>query len=94
MELAPGADVLEIGCGTGMNFPLLEAEVGPTGKIIGVDISEEAFSDKELTVIDNSEFLNGLNYKEATAMGSPVKSTTMVWKFSNISKRPCEISAW
>ncbi len=32
----------------------------------GVDISEEAFADKDTTVIANSDFLNGLNYKEAT----------------------------
>ncbi|NIK91644.1 leucine--tRNA ligase [Mangrovimonas sp. CR14] len=32
----------------------------------GVDISEEAFADKENTVIGNSDFLNGLNYKQAT----------------------------
>jgi leucyl-tRNA synthetase len=32
----------------------------------GVDISEEAFADKENTVIGNSDFLNGLSYKEAT----------------------------
>ena len=32
----------------------------------GVDISEEAFADKENTVITNSDFLNGLNYKKAT----------------------------
>jgi len=32
----------------------------------GVDISEEAFADKEKTVIGNSDFLNGLNYKIAT----------------------------
>ncbi|MGB7393940.1 MAG: class I tRNA ligase family protein [Pricia sp.] len=32
----------------------------------GVDISEEAFADKENTVITNSDFLNGLSYKEAT----------------------------
>ena len=32
----------------------------------GIDISEEAFADKELTIIANSEFLNGLNYKQAT----------------------------
>ncbi|EIJ38295.1 leucyl-tRNA synthetase [Galbibacter orientalis DSM 19592] len=32
----------------------------------GVDISEEAFADKEKTVIGNSDFLNGLGYKEAT----------------------------
>ncbi len=31
----------------------------------GIDISEEAFADKEKTVITNSDFLNGLSYKEA-----------------------------
>jgi leucyl-tRNA synthetase len=31
----------------------------------GVDISEEAFADKEHTVIANSDFLNGLGYKKA-----------------------------
>ncbi len=31
----------------------------------GVDISEEAYSDKENTIIGNSDFLNGLGYKEA-----------------------------
>ncbi len=32
----------------------------------GVDISEEAFSEKDNTKITNSDFLNGLNYKKAT----------------------------
>ena len=31
----------------------------------GVDISEEAFADKEKTIIANSDFLNGLPYKKA-----------------------------
>ena len=32
----------------------------------GVDISEEAYADKDNTKIANSDFLNGLNYKKAT----------------------------
>ncbi|MDC8002776.1 class I tRNA ligase family protein [Aureisphaera galaxeae] len=32
----------------------------------GIDISEEAFADKENTIIANSDFINGLNYKDAT----------------------------
>lgn len=40
LDPAPGHTIVEIGCGTGMNFPLLQAKVGPTGKILGVDISE------------------------------------------------------
>ncbi len=34
----------------------------------GVDISEEAFADKENTIIANSDFLNGLHYKKATKL--------------------------
>ncbi len=33
----------------------------------GIDISEEAYSEKDGTKIANSDFLNGLSYKEATA---------------------------
>lgn len=40
LRLAPGDTVVEIGCGTGHNFPLLERAVGPTGRIVGVDLTE------------------------------------------------------
>jgi demethylmenaquinone methyltransferase/2-methoxy-6-polyprenyl-1,4-benzoquinol methylase len=39
LALRPGDRVLEIGCGTGRNFPYLRAEVGPSGRIYGVDLS-------------------------------------------------------
>ncbi|MEC3906600.1 leucine--tRNA ligase [Tamlana sp. 2201CG12-4] len=32
----------------------------------GIDISEVAFADKDKTVIANSDFINGMNYKKAT----------------------------
>ena len=31
---------------------------------------------------------------EALAVGSPVRSATMVWKLSSASSRPWEISGW
>ncbi len=31
---------------------------------------------------------------EALAIGRPVRSQTMVWKFTSASRRPCAISAW
>ncbi len=31
--------VLDVGCGTGLNFPLLRDAVGPTGAVVGVDAS-------------------------------------------------------
>ena len=40
LRLARGDTVVEIGCGTGLNFPLLERAVGPEGRIIGVDLTD------------------------------------------------------
>ncbi|MEI9999341.1 MAG: class I SAM-dependent methyltransferase [Verrucomicrobiota bacterium] len=39
LEVAPGACVLDLACGTGQNFPLLAGRLGPRGRIVGVDIS-------------------------------------------------------
>jgi ubiquinone/menaquinone biosynthesis C-methylase UbiE len=35
----PGATVLDLACGTGQNFDLLVAAVGPEGRVVGVDLS-------------------------------------------------------
>ena len=40
LGLQPGDTVIEIGCGTGLNFKLYQEQIGPTGKIIGVDLTD------------------------------------------------------
>lgn len=40
LHLRPGCTVVDIGCGTGLNFCHLEETIGPSGKIIGVDLSD------------------------------------------------------
>lgn len=37
LELDPGATVLDLGCGTGLSLPLLEAALGREGRIVGVE---------------------------------------------------------
>jgi demethylmenaquinone methyltransferase/2-methoxy-6-polyprenyl-1,4-benzoquinol methylase len=39
LELKPGDCVLEIGCGTGRNLSYLQDAVGPSGRVVGVDLS-------------------------------------------------------
>ena len=40
LGLRPGATVVDVACGTGLNFSLLEQAIGPNGRIIGVDLTD------------------------------------------------------
>ena len=40
LRLHPGDCVIDIACGTGLNFPLIEAAIGPEGRIVGVDLTD------------------------------------------------------
>jgi demethylmenaquinone methyltransferase/2-methoxy-6-polyprenyl-1,4-benzoquinol methylase len=39
LRLTPGATVVDVACGTGFNFPLIEQRIGPSGRLIGVDLT-------------------------------------------------------
>ncbi len=41
LQLRPGQRVLDVGCGTGLSFELLERELGPGGAIVGIEQSAE-----------------------------------------------------
>jgi len=59
--------VMSVPCGDERDYAFAKHFNIPIPNIFdGVDISEEAFADKDKTVIENSDFLNGLNYKDAT----------------------------
>lgn len=62
LALKEGDVVIDLGCGTGLCFPLLIEKIGPNGKLIGVDISSEMLSVAEDKVKsagwDNVELIN------------------------------------
>lgn len=39
LHLEQGDCVVELGCGTGLNFPLILEQIGPQGRLIGVDLT-------------------------------------------------------
>lgn len=53
LHLAPGDTVVEIACGTGLNFSLYQEAVGPQGKIIGVDLTDAMLAQARQRVADN-----------------------------------------
>ena len=59
--------VMSVPCGDQRDYEFAKHFNLPIPNIFkDADISEEAYSDKENTIITNSDFLNGLNYAEAT----------------------------
>jgi ubiquinone/menaquinone biosynthesis C-methylase UbiE len=40
LGLRPGATVVDMACGTGLNFALIERAIGPRGRLIGVDLTD------------------------------------------------------
>lgn len=40
LALSPGDTVVDVACGTGLNFALIEERIGPSGRLIGVDVTD------------------------------------------------------
>ncbi len=40
LRLHPGDTVVDVACGTGLNFALIEKLIGPSGRIVGVDLTD------------------------------------------------------
>jgi demethylmenaquinone methyltransferase/2-methoxy-6-polyprenyl-1,4-benzoquinol methylase len=47
LGLRAGDTVIDIACGTGLNFPLLEEVIGPGGRIVGVDLTDAMLAEAQ-----------------------------------------------
>jgi demethylmenaquinone methyltransferase/2-methoxy-6-polyprenyl-1,4-benzoquinol methylase len=53
LDLHPGDSVVDIACGTGLNFPLIEEMIGPDGRIVGVDLTDAMLAQAQVRVAAN-----------------------------------------
>ncbi len=53
LGLRPGDSVIDIACGTGLNFPLIEELIGPDGRIVGVDLTDAMLDRAQLRIATN-----------------------------------------
>jgi ubiquinone/menaquinone biosynthesis C-methylase UbiE len=53
LGVRPGDRVVEIACGTGLNFPLIQQEIGPEGRIIGVDLTDAMLAQAQHRIESN-----------------------------------------
>jgi demethylmenaquinone methyltransferase/2-methoxy-6-polyprenyl-1,4-benzoquinol methylase len=65
LDLKPGDRVLDLACGTGLNFPHLRERVGENGQVVGVDLTP-AMLDIARKMIDSKDWKN-VEVREADA---------------------------
>ncbi|MBO6940589.1 MAG: class I SAM-dependent methyltransferase [Deltaproteobacteria bacterium] len=77
-----GKVVLDVGCGTGRNFPLLVPRVGPKGQVIGVDYSRGMLDEARALVVqrgwENVELMHD-DAAELATVPAAVDAVISVW---------------
>jgi ubiquinone/menaquinone biosynthesis C-methylase UbiE len=53
LGLRAGDSVIDIACGTGDNFPLIEEAIGPAGRIVGVDMTDAMLAQAQDRIAKN-----------------------------------------
>jgi len=72
LDLRPGDTVVDIACGTGLNFPLIEEAIGRDGQIVGVDLTDEMLARAEDRVKANDWRNVSLVQADAAAFDFPM----------------------
>jgi demethylmenaquinone methyltransferase/2-methoxy-6-polyprenyl-1,4-benzoquinol methylase len=99
LNLEDGDTVIEIACGTGMNFKLLQEKVGPEGQIIGVDITPEMLAKARQRVDQNGWENVELVRSDASSYQFPDRvdgiistfAITLIPDFDEVIKRGAEV---
>jgi arsenite methyltransferase len=79
--ISPGATVVDIGCGAGMDLLLAARTVGPSGRAIGIDMTE-AMADRARTGARTIR-LDNVEVRVGDALSLPVESESVDFVISN-----------
>lgn len=101
LNLGLGDTVVEIGCGTGLNFPILQRLVGSEGKIIGVDLTDYMLTQAKKRIDENGwsnvELVecDAANYKFPDSLDGIISTfaITLIPEYDQIIKNSSEALA-
>jgi demethylmenaquinone methyltransferase/2-methoxy-6-polyprenyl-1,4-benzoquinol methylase len=65
--------VIDLACGTGLNFPLLEEVIGPDGRIVGVDLTDAMLARAQDRIEANGWSNISLVQADAAEFGFPTE---------------------
>jgi demethylmenaquinone methyltransferase/2-methoxy-6-polyprenyl-1,4-benzoquinol methylase len=81
LQLAPGTHGLDIGCGIGLQTPLLAEATRPQGRVTGLDISAELLAYAR-TRIKSLPVADQITFKEGDMLNLPFPDDTFDWAWS------------
>ena len=73
LGLRAGDTVVDVACGTGQNFPLIEQAIGSEGRIVGVDLTDAMLAQAQQRVEDNGWSNVSLAQTDAAAFEFPTE---------------------
>jgi ubiquinone/menaquinone biosynthesis C-methylase UbiE len=73
LGLRAGDSVVDIACGTGLNFPLIEEVIGPGGRIVGVDLTDAMLAQAQDRIETNGWSNISLVQADAAEFGFPAQ---------------------
>src|ERR1700734_1269266 len=73
LGLRAGDSVVDVACGTGLNFPLIEKVIGPGGRIVGVDLTDAMLAHAQDRVEANGWSNVSLVQADAAGFGFPAE---------------------
>ena len=78
LDLRPGDSVVDVACGTGLNFPLIEEAIGPDGRIVGVDLTDAMLAQAEDRIKKNGWSNISLVQADAAVFDFPTEVDAIV----------------
>lgn len=77
LELKPGGRVIDAGCGSGGSFPFLVDAVGPSGEVVGVEISP-------MSVANANKRISKNEWRNVRVIESPAQTVSLTGQFDGL----------
>jgi ubiquinone/menaquinone biosynthesis C-methylase UbiE len=78
LGLRAGDSVIDIACGTGLNFPLIEEVIGPGGRIVGVDLTDAMLAQAQHRIAAHGWSNISLVQSDAAEFGFPTQADAIL----------------
>lgn len=89
LGLHAGDTVIDVACGTGLNFPLIEKAIGPGGRIVGVDLTDAMLARAQDRIEKNGWSNVSLVHTDVAEFGFPAGADAILSTYAMTQVPEC-----